>query len=90
MPKKIFKNESGIINLDSSQNQGSHWTAYIKKGKDILYFDSYGNLRPPIEVISYFYTSDNKNIIRYNYDRHQTYNKTNCGQLCIKFLYNNM
>lgn len=90
LPKRIKKNESGIVNLDDNHGKGTHWIAYTKKGKNIVYFDSYGNLRPPSELISYFYSDTNKNSIKYNYENLQNYNQTNCGQLCLKFLYNNM
>lgn len=89
LPRNIKKVECGIINLDDSKGEGTHWTAYVKKGKNILYFDSYGNLRPPLELIDYF-CSDGKNIVKYNYDKYQNYNATNCGQLCLQFLYKNM
>lgn len=44
-------NETGILNLDTGE--GTHWTAYVKKGENCLYFDSYGDLRPPKEFIQY-------------------------------------
>lgn len=90
LPKKINKNESGIVNLDNYNGDGTHWTAYIKKGKNIIYFDSYGNLRPPAELITFFHSDNHKNVVNYNYENYQTFNKTNCGQLCLKFLYNKM
>lgn len=87
LPKKIKTNESGIINLDDYNGDGSHWTAYVKKGKTIVFFDSYGNLKPSKEVVKYFKSSKNTRI-KYNYDAYQTYNSYNCGQLCLKFLFN--
>ncbi|CAG9771479.1 unnamed protein product [Ceutorhynchus assimilis] len=51
---KIHKTESGIINLDNSTGVGTHWTAYKIIGKNIHYFDSFGNLRPPLESVKYF------------------------------------
>lgn len=89
LPKKIKHIESAIVNLDDDQGKGTHWTAYIKKGKNIIYFDSYGNLRPPFELISYFNSDGNQNMVKYNYQNFQNYKKSNCGQLCLKFLYNN-
>jgi hypothetical protein len=89
LPKKIKSVESGIINLDDSKGVGTHWTAYIKKKNQIIYFDSYGNLRPPTELITYFLSDKNNNVINYNYHKYQTFDATNCGQLCLKFLYNN-
>lgn len=49
-PNKI---ESGVLNLDTSENQGTHWTCWIKNNNLILYFDSFG-LVPPLEIINFF------------------------------------
>lgn len=87
LPKKIHKNECGIINLDSQEGSGTHWTAYHKKGNQVSYYDSYGNLRPPFEAVKYF-NSNESSIIRYNHYAYQFYNMYNCGHLCIEFLYN--
>ena len=89
LPKIIRESESGIINLDDNSGQGTHWTAYVKKKKRIIYFDSFGNLRPPIELIKYFFSDGSKNKILYNHDSYQSYNSKNCGQLCLEFLYKN-
>lgn len=75
--------ESGVINLDSSQNAGSHWVAYVKIKDYVEYFDSYGNLKPPSEFIRYVGSN-----INYNYDNHQKNHPYNCGHLCLKFLNN--
>ena len=45
-------NECGILNLDSSSGDGSHWVMWFKKGKKKFYFDSYG-VQPPSELIAY-------------------------------------
>lgn len=90
LPKKIRKEECGIINLDDEHGDGSHWVAWIKKKNgNITYFDSFGNLRPPLEVINYFYSDGDRNNITYNYNRYQKYNSYNCGHLVLQFLYNN-
>lgn len=81
LPKKPFKKECGIINLDSSENGGTHWVAYAKCDDYVEYFDSYGNLRPPKELIKYV-----GSFIFYNYDNIQRDNTFNCGHLCIKFI----
>lgn len=73
--------ECGIINLDSSENSGTHWVAYGKINDYIEYFDSYGNLKPPKEFINYM-GSD----VYFNYDNLQKNNLYNCGHLCLKFL----
>lgn len=82
LPRKPRKTECGIINLDSSNNKGTHWVAYAKVDNYCQYFNSYGNLKPPLELVKYL-----KNIvINYNYERYQRYNTVNCGHLCIQFL----
>lgn len=83
LPRKPKLNESAIINLDDKENAGTHWTAYIKRGKKILYYDSFGSLVPPLELINYF----GKNAdIKYNYKRFQKDNSFNCGHLSLEFL----
>nr|DAC81338.1 TPA_asm: adenain [Megastigmus wasp adintovirus] len=77
-------NECAIINLDDNTGPGTHWVAYRKNGKNVLYFDSFGDLRPPIDLINYF----NINQIKYNYKIYQEYNTFICGHLCLKFLNN--
>ena len=41
LPKKVKLNEFGILNLDSSSGDGTHWVMWFKKGKDKFYFDRY-------------------------------------------------
>lgn len=86
LPKKPHHNESAIINLDNSKGAGTHWVAYQKQGKNVFYFDSYGNLQPPEEVIKYFHG----NHIFYNHDNYQASNPFNCGHLSLKFLYDKL
>ena len=53
LPKRPKKVECGILNLDDSTGNGTHWTAWIKKnGNEKLYFDSYG-LAPLVELVEY-------------------------------------
>lgn len=87
LPSKIRENECGIVNLDDKVGEGSHWTAYVKLGKNITYFDSIGHLKPPLELIKYFRSDGGKNNITYNFDRYQNLNSYNCGHLCLQFLY---
>lgn len=92
LPRKIRKTyERGVINLDNSIGPGTHWVAYKKYKNKIIYFDSYGNLRPPLEVQRYF-TSNGNIPIYYNYKNYQSLRRVtyNCGQLCINFLLNKL
>lgn len=86
LPQKPFVKECAIVNLDDINGNGTHWVTYIKKGNNILYYDSFGNLPPPYELIRYF---GNNCDIKYNYDRDQKFNTFVCGHLCLKFLLNN-
>ena len=46
LPRRPLANECGIINIDSHFGNGTHWVAYKKLRKK--YFDSFGNLTPPV------------------------------------------
>lgn len=82
LPKQPQKYECGIVNLDESSGLGTHWVAYCKKDNKIEYFDSFGNLQPPLEIINYL-----GNNIQYNYKSYQNYNSFICGHLCLQFLH---
>jgi hypothetical protein len=58
--KKIRKDESGIINFQSSNCYGSHWMCYINQPylRNILYFDSFG-LAPPEKIKTYLLSGKN-------------------------------
>ena len=55
LPKKVKLNECGIFNLDSSSGDGTHWVMWFMRGKEKLYFDSYG-VQPPSALIAYLRT----------------------------------
>ena len=52
LPTKTKLNDCGILNLDSSSGDVTHWVMWFKKGKDKFYFDSY-SVQPPSELITY-------------------------------------
>lgn len=84
LPKKPHKNECAVVNLASIKNSGSHWTSFCKQGSIVYYFDSFGNLKPPLELLRYF----DKCKIVYNHSSKQNYDQYICGHLCLKFLKN--
>lgn len=88
IPRKVWKNECGIVNMDKQIGDGTHWVAYVKNNQGVLYFDSYGNLQPPIELTEYFRSGASHISIRYNYDMIQNFNSYKCGHYCLLFLYN--
>ena len=80
--RKSTDNECLVLNIDHSNNEGTHWTClFIKDGK-LLYFDSYG-YEPPLEVLNY-YKGENR---FYNSFKIQKYNEVICGHYCIYVLY---
>lgn len=82
--EKPWKNECMVVNHDSIKNFGTHWTCFVKKNKNAYYFDSFGKLAPPFEIIEYLGSECN---IYYNSKRHQSFDTIVCGHLCLKFLY---
>lgn len=81
-----WKNESAIINLDDKDGAGTHWVAYRKRNNEVLYFDSFGDLQPPQELMKYL----NVGSVKYNYQKYQNYDTVVCGHLCLKFLNNQL
>jgi len=86
LPTKINGRETGIVNLDTIRGNGTHWVAYLKHGFDVEYFDSFGNLRPPIELQQYFDSGPYTTNVVYNFFPKQKNNTVNCGHLCLDFL----
>lgn len=87
-PRGPFARETAILNLDDSENPGTHWVAYKKYGNRIMYFDSFGDLQPPVEFFDYI--GGGGGSVKYNYKKYQNYDTTVCGHLCLKFLCNQL
>lgn len=83
LPKRPLTNETAIVNLDNETGPGTHWVCYIKRGNNVQYFDSFGNLRPPKELLDYF---GKEARVFYNYNTYQSFDSVVCGHLCILFL----
>lgn len=75
-------NECLVLNIDHSNNEGTHWTCLFIKYDKLLYFDSYG-FEPPLEVLEY-YKGENR---FYNSFKIQKNNEVICGHYCIYVLY---
>ena len=78
--------ESAIINLDDKDGPGTHWVAYRKNARNVVYFDSFGDLQPPRDLMDYLGVDE----VKYNNSRYQDYNTYECGHLCLKFLYKSL
>ena len=74
---------SFVINLNESNEPGSHWVAMVFGSDLILYFDSFG-LDPPEEVLMLC----NKNRVNYafNNTHYQSLTSVLCGYYCLFFL----
>ena len=91
LPVTPNEKESGIVNLNTSQQTGSHWVGYFKDGAKRMYFDSFGQITP-LEIQKYLKTKkefENKDpVIERNTDIVQQPNTNICGHLCIYVLDN--
>lgn len=82
LPNRPKEHESAIVNLETSLEEGSHWVCYIKEKNMVNYFDSFGNLKPPPQLLTYL-----KGLkIFYNRHRYQEWNTPFCGHICLQYL----
>ncbi len=72
--------ECGIVNLESSNENGSHWCCWWKNNNNKIYFDSFGIL-PPKEMVRYL----GEKILFSRYQIQQ-FNDSNCGEWCVYVL----
>jgi hypothetical protein len=91
LPKRMKVNECGIVNLQNSDQPGSHHVCYYngstKHRKDIYYFDPFG-LEPTNEMLKYLKSSPtNKARVIMSTFKIQKFNTEICGALCIYVLY---
>jgi len=76
------KHEAAIVNLDDKSGSGTYSVAYRKNNDDVIYFDSFGNLQPPPDLMEYLGVGS----VKYNHEQFQNYDQIVCGHLCLKFL----
>jgi len=85
LPKKPWKNECGILNLNNSNQPGSHWVAWLKIDNIKVYFDSFGDSPPVKEIVNYLGIDD----LYYTTGQFQNYTDPPiCGHLCLDFIKN--
>jgi hypothetical protein len=75
-----------ILNLDRSDEPGSHWIALVKDVHNdrCLVYDSFG--RTHTKIIPNLRFSGNGRVIDTDKDKEQHPKETNCGQRCLSFL----
>lgn len=74
------KDGNYILNLNNSDQSGSHWTCFCIEGNRTYYFDSFG-FPAPKELRRF-----NKDEYFYSDKQIQNINSTVCGYYCIAFL----
>ena len=82
----LFNVESGIVNLNTSNQASSHYVCYYRNKTDIIYFDSYGQITP-VEIQRYLKTGSEfdhgEEVIQRNTDIVQAVNTPVCGHLWL-------
>lgn len=88
LPMTSWAKECGVLNLNNSTQNGSHWVAWKKiNNKEKIYFDSFGQLfdEPPKELVKYL----GKDNLYCTINQFQHYNDPPiCGHLCLEFIDN--
>ena len=79
-----LKEGNYIINLENSNQSGSHWTCFIKDKNNVYYYDSFAVV-PPQNAYNIFL----KNVDNIYYiDKHdQNLDSMSCGYWVISYLY---
>ncbi len=74
-----------IINLENSDQNGSHWVLAYVDNNQKLYYSSFGD-PISIEVKNFLYKIDDRPILTSDIQI-QDFNESTCGLLCILILY---
>ena len=77
---KIYS-DKGFVNIDNGSQGGTHWTCFIVKDNNSLYFDSFGGA-PDKFLLNQLV----KPMIYHNY-KIQDINSQLCGSYCLYFFY---
>lgn len=82
LPPKL-KQGGYIVNLQSSNESGSHWCCFVKTKDKIYWFDPFGQVPPeaPTELFDKLELD-----IMYSNDHIQDVNSILCGYFCLGFL----
>ena len=86
LPSTPNSKECGIVNFNTSNQQGSHWVCYYKDHDNRIYFDSFGQVT--LDEIQKYLKSKRgyeigKEVIHRNTDIVQHTNTHVCGHLCL-------
>ena len=81
---ELKNGQHAVLNLDRSDQEGSHWIAISKRDNEILVYDSYG--RSTNEIIPVLSGSGNGTVIEADRDAEQEDDEYNCGARSLSFL----
>ena len=84
IPKLNDLSSMCILNLDKSNESGSHWVALVKYDDKSILYDSFG--RNNTKIIPNLIYSGNGRIIDTDKDSEQSILETNCGSRCVAWL----
>ena len=86
LPPYTFNVESGIVNLNTTNQAGIHCVCFYRNKNDRIYFDSYGQITT-VELQRYIKTGSEfdcgKEVIQRNTDIVQAVNTSVCGHLFV-------
>ena len=77
-----LKKGAYVVNLDHSENTGTHWVVIFVREGEVIYSDSFGVEPIPKEIME---KTGNKNI-KTNIFRIQSFDSIMCGYFCISFI----
>jgi hypothetical protein len=84
IPKLSKQQPYAILNLDGSDEPGSHWVSVAKQGKHVIVYDSFG--RKTKKILPSMLKSGNGLILDTQYDSEQNIKETNCGARSLAWL----
>lgn len=84
IPKLTDRKPYAILNLDRSDESGSHWIALAKVGNNSIVYDSFG--RHHTKIIPSLLYSGNGKLISTDDDQEQHIMATDCGARSLAFL----
>ena len=89
LPDKKYLVGCAIMNLNTSNEIGTHWVCFVRNHNVRIYFDSFGQITPT-ELQKYLKTpsefKNEKAVIQRNSDIVQSPNTHVCGHLCLVVL----
>ena len=75
-----------IINMDTAQGPGTHWTALILRPSCAVYYDSFG-LAPPPSILAFVRRFPSQLKVIHSSSQIQALPSTACGWYCLFFLH---